>query len=560
MRELKPPARLRCAVYTRKSTEDGLDQEFNSLDAQYEACAAYILSQRHEGWTLVENRYDDGGFSGGNMERPGLKRLLGDVAAGRVDVIVLYKIDRLTRSLADFSKIVDVLDGAGASFVSITQAFNTTTSMGRLMLNVLLSFAQFEREVTGERIRDKIAASKKKGMWMGGPVPLGYDVANRRLVINQTEADLVRHIMQRYLALGSVRQLVDALAAEGRLTKAQRGASGPHRGGVPFQRGTLYHLLANRIYRGEIIHKGAVHPGEHEAIVPTDLWNAVQARLADQASGTATRIRAKQPSILAGLIHDGLDRPMTPSHATKGTRRYRYYVTRPDLLDAGPAWRIPAHDVEAMICQRLATLLGDCNALLDLVAGHDAQAIQRAVHAADLAVVRLRSGAAAERAGLCQKLIKRITLGDDKLTVEINTVGLASLVGIDGSTAIEPIRLECAALRVRRGHAMRLVIPSSSHPKVLTSRDEKLIVLLADAQAARQLVLASPELSLNRIANETGRCRTRLARLLGLSFLAPDIVLAIVEGRQPPSLTTAALSCAALPIAWKDQRALLGFA
>ena len=253
---------LRCAVYTRKSTEDGLLQEFNSLDAQYEACAAYALSQCHEGWALNPERYDDGGFSGGNMQRPGLQRLLADIAAGKVDIILVYKIDRLTRSLADFAKIVDVLDKAEASFVSITQSFNTHTSMGRMTLNMLLPFAQFEREVTAERIRDKIAASKRKGMWMGGPVPLGYAVENRRLIIVPEEAGLVRQIMQRYLTVPSVKALADDLNAEGYRTKIQQRTSGPHKGGCLFRRGTLYHLLANPIYRGKIVHKGEVFDGE----------------------------------------------------------------------------------------------------------------------------------------------------------------------------------------------------------------------------------------------------------------------------------------------------------
>ena len=290
---------MRCAVYTRKSTEDGLDQAFNSLDAQREACSAYVLSQRHEGWTLLPDAYDDGGFSGGNMERPGLQRLLGDVKAGRVDVIVIYKVDRLTRSLADFAKIVEVLDAAKASFVSISQSFNTTTSMGRLTLNMLLSFAQFEREVTGERIRDKIAASKRRGA-VDGPVPLGYQVQDRKLVVVEEEAQLVRHLLRRYLALGSVAELVEELAREGRTTKLQPSASGPHRGGVPFRRGTLYHLLTNRIYLGEIVHNGTAHPGDHTCIVDRQLWNDVQAALAQRGPGRTLRPRPT-PTRLAGM-------------------------------------------------------------------------------------------------------------------------------------------------------------------------------------------------------------------------------------------------------------------
>ena len=257
--------RLRCAIYTRKSSEEGLEQEFNSLDAQREACEAYVRSQKHEGWQALPALYDDPGYSGGNMERPALKRLLADIAAKRIDVVVVYKVDRLTRSLADFAKIVEVFDASAVSFVSITQAFNTTTSMGRLTLNVLLSFAQFEREVTGERIRDKIAASKKKGLWMGGQPALGYDVKDRKLVVNEAEAETVRMIFRRYLDLGSVRELKAALDAEGMVSKHRTAADGSAYGGQSFSRGALYQMLQNRVYRGEIVHKGAAYPGEHPA-------------------------------------------------------------------------------------------------------------------------------------------------------------------------------------------------------------------------------------------------------------------------------------------------------
>jgi DNA invertase Pin-like site-specific DNA recombinase len=302
---------VRCAIYTRKSTEEGLDQEFNSLDAQYEACTAYVTSQRHEGWTLNRERYDDGGFSGGNMDRPALKRLLGDVEAGRVDTILVYKVDRLTRALSDFAKIVDVLDARGASFVSITQAFNTTTSMGRLTLNVLLSFAQFEREVISERVRDKIAASRKKGMWMGGSVPLGYDLQDRKLVVNEAEAETVRHIMRRYTELRCGRLLLAELKEKGVLTKQR-----PERGGGQFQRGSLFYLLNNRTYLGEVQHRGTFYPGEHERIVGQQLWEAVQTALADSRTSERRRATCKSPSLLVGLVFDELGRRMQPSHAT----------------------------------------------------------------------------------------------------------------------------------------------------------------------------------------------------------------------------------------------------
>ncbi len=548
----------RCAVYTRKSTEDGLEQEFNSLHAQYEACAAYALSQRHEGWVLVPDRYDDGGFSGGTMQRPGMQRLMADVAAGKVDVILVYKIDRLTRSLADFAKIVEVLDKASASFVSITQSFNTTTSMGRLTLNMLLSFAQFEREVTGERIRDKIAASKRKGLWMGGTVPLGYDVVNRRLVINETDASLVRQIHSRYLELGSVVELADELNAQGHRTKLQQGASGPHRGGCIFRRGTLYHLLSNRIYLGQIIHKGEHFAGEHPPIVPAALWDAVQAKLTGSASGTSRRLRSLQPSLLVGLVYDGEGRAMTPSHATKPGRRYRYYITRPDQLDGTPAWRVSAHDLEHLVCSRLSELLMDQQALCEFAGSAPAETIQAMLRKADLLAATLRSGTARERAELLASMITRIDLGEECIETIIGPEKLAEVLGLEQTDSDQPIRLTLAAAKVRRGHQLRLVIPGPPLVIAAASRDEKLVALIAEAHAARQLIFAHPEQSIVNLAASNNRCRTRLGKLAALACLAPDIVTAIIEGRQPPTLTARALQDIDLPLAWPDQRALLG--
>src|ERR1700723_3153147 len=291
---------VRCAVYTRKSSEEGLEQEFNSLQAQREACEAVIDSQRHEGWVCLRAAYDDGGFSGATMDRPALQQLLADITAGRVDTVVVYKIDRLTRSLADFAKIVEILDAKGASFVSVTQQFNTTTSMGRLTLNVLLSFAQFEREVIGERIRDKIAASKKKGMWMGGVPPLGYGVQDHKLVMIDSEADTVRLIFRRYAEVGSVRLLKDELEARGIKSKSWTSASGRLVGGKPFSRGALYLMLRNRTYLGDIVHKGQFHPGKHTPIIDQPLWDAVQAQLASNAAERNSGTRNHQPSLLAG--------------------------------------------------------------------------------------------------------------------------------------------------------------------------------------------------------------------------------------------------------------------
>jgi site-specific DNA recombinase len=341
------------------------------------------------------------------MERPGLKQLLADVAAGKIDVVLLYKIDRLTRSLSDFARIVDVLDQAGASFVSITQSFNTTTSMGRLTLNMLLSFAQFEREVTGERIRDKIAASKRKGIWMGGPVPLGYIVCDRKLIIEPIEAEQVRHIMRRYLVLDSVRSLVDELNADGYRTKIQNRTSGPHKGGCLYRRGTIYHLLANRMYRGDIVHKGEAFPGEHEPIVSDELWDEVQRALANRSQGGSTRQAARWPSLLINLLYDGEGRPMSPSHSTRKAgnadtsaqrRRYRYYQTRPDA-EGGVAWRVTASDIEPLVRSRLATLLEDQQAIIAMAENRSAEVINATLSTSLGMAEKLRSHSTGEWCG-----------------------------------------------------------------------------------------------------------------------------------------------------------------
>ena len=355
--------RVRCAIYTRKSTEEGLDQEFNSLQAQRESCEAFINSQRHEGWVCLRAAYDDGGFSGATMERPALQRLLADITAGRVDTIVVYKIDRLTRALADFAKIVETLDARGASFVSVTQQFNTTTSMGRLTLNVLLSFAQFEREVIGERIRDKIAASKRKGMWMGGVPPLGYRVQDRKLVIIDSEAELVRSIFRRYAELGSVRLLKEELDAGGINSKSWTSAAGRVLGGKPFSRGALYLILRNRLYRGEIVHKGQSHPSDHIPIVDPPLWDAVAAQLAGNSAGRNSGPHTRQPSLLAGMLFDRDGNRMTPTHAVKRDTRYHYYVSRPRITKertkSSTGLRIPAAEIEQLVTSRVRQWLLD---------------------------------------------------------------------------------------------------------------------------------------------------------------------------------------------------------
>jgi len=354
----------RCAIYTRKSSEDWLEQDFNSLDAQREACEAYILSQKSAGWIALPEMYDDGGVSGGTLERPALQRLLSDIGASRIDTVVVYKVDRLTRSLNDFAKIVDAFDAKGVSFVSVTQQFNTTTSMGRLTLNMLLSFAQFEREVTGERIRDKIAASKRKGMWMGGLPPLGYDVEDRKLVINAGEAVIVCDIYRRYTILKSVRALKEELDSEGVVSKARIDRFGRQSCGKSLSRGALYLMLQNRTYRGEIAHRDNCYPGLHDAIVDATLWDEVQAALAENRVERVSRSGATAPGLLASLVYDDSGERMSPTHSNKHGTRYRYYVSqslikrgRPKA--SGSACRVPAADLEAIVEGRICAFLWD---------------------------------------------------------------------------------------------------------------------------------------------------------------------------------------------------------
>ena len=422
----KPIVRKRrCAVYTRKSSEEGLDQEFNSLDAQREACEAYVASQRSEGWVLVPDRYDDGGVSGGTLDRPALRRLLGDIERGLVDVVVVYKIDRLSRSLMDFAKLVDLFEAHEVTFVSVTQSFNTTTSMGRLTLNILLSFAQFEREVIGERIRDKFAASRARGMWMGGWAPLGYDVVDRKLVINEAEARLVRSIFERFAKLGSATKLVTELRASGARNKR----------GKPIDKGFLYRLLRNRLYRGEAVHKGTSHPGEHEAIISAGLWDRVQGILRESPRKRSATTRAQTPALLKGLLFGPTGHAMTPTHTRRGGRLYRYYVSTPLVKqgrDACPIGRVPAGEIERAVIDQLRTILRSP----EIVArtARAAQAIDAAITEAEVCEALHRFDPLwdelfpAEQARIVQLLVERIDLGEGELSISLRAAGLPSLV------------------------------------------------------------------------------------------------------------------------------------
>ncbi len=530
---------VRCAIYTRKSTEDGLEQDFNSLDAQREACAAYIMSQAGEGWEALPELYDDGGYSGGSMERPGLKQLLADIESHKVDVIVVYKVDRLTRSLADFAKIVDVLDSKGASFVSVTQAFNTTTSMGRLTLNVLLSFAQFEREVTGERIRDKIAASKKKGMWMGGTVPLGYEVQDRKLIINEQDARTVRHMFRRYAELRSVPQLADDFAAAGYGTKLRSYRNGRSAGGTPFQTGPLAQLLQNPLYVGKVRHKDHVYDGEHDAIIDQTLFDKVQAILATNRNDKALGRKARNPSLLTGMISDPDGRPMTPTHACRGSKRYRYYMTRlkPDEARSG-AWRLPSGEIERVVMNAVS------NYLASAPTSDTMEASVLANHISDNA--RL----IADLPTMCiSEKRKHLLARKARVQMHVDTI-IITLMNPDGS----PHSITIKAKLVDKGSDLKLAIAPDQGSAERTP-DPVLLRLVAHAFAAQDHIVH------NRPQPMVAMFSKRyLHQLIRLSYLAPDIITAILNGTQPPELTGRRIMRQnAIPLDWAEQRQMFGF-
>lgn len=560
--------RFNCAIYTRKSTDEGLEKEFNSLDAQREACEAFITSQKHAGWVAVSEPYDDGGLSGGTMERPALQRLLADIKSGSVQIVVVYKVDRLTRSLADFAKIVDVFDVHGASFVSVTQQFNTTTSMGRLTLNMLLSFAQFEREIAGERIRDKIAASKAKGMWMGGNVPLGYDVKERKLIVNDPEADTVRLIFQRYAELGSVRLLCHELDRLGVISKRREGARGVLAGGNRLSRGALYALLQNPIYQGLIGHQGKVYSGQHEAIVDAGLWERVRAKLARNRRVRTLGYIADEPSLLAGLILDRDGRRMTPTHAVKKGHRYRYYVSTHLItgrrLDNTKGWRIPASDVEGLVLDRLREFvatdkdLGEALSYFDL----DASSVRMAISKARKLVDDWTSLPRSELRELVRTVIENIKVDEDKVVVSLKPTGLVThLVGDECicATGRKPDGIELTIqVRLRRaGKGVQLVVGGG----IAEKPNVEMLALLRDAHATRDALITGRDETIDAIAKRLGIKRDLLSAHIRLTYLAPDIVRSLVDGRNPSGLTPAGLLsfCKDLPHDWRLQRAALGF-
>jgi DNA invertase Pin-like site-specific DNA recombinase len=556
-------SRKRCAIYTRKSSEEGLEQEFNSLAAQREACEAYICSQRHEGWVVARAHYDDGGFSGGNVERPALQRLVADIRGGRIDVVVVYKVDRLSRSLADFARLVEIFDTQGVSFVSVTQQFNTTSSMGRLTLNVLLSFAQFEREVTGERIRDKIAASKKKGMWMGGNAPLGYDAREGALVISAVEAETVRRIFALYREFGSVRRVKEEADRLGLQTKRRVTANGTERGGKPFARGHLYRLLSNPIYAGQITHKGQLFPGQHPALIDDETRTAVRDQLAANAGDHRHKVKSAEPSLLAGLLVDARGNRLTPSHAVKKGRRYRYYVSASLITETGTdrvqGWRLAAREIEEAVITILVEALSSPARLLDRFGTSGMSGGQtRKMQARAARLVAALIGSPEQRSPAIRELVDKIVVDEQTIIIRVRH---GPLLDRPTSSALDApndgaIELTAAVSIKRRGVGTRLVLLDAQHN--LPARcDPAMVKAIARGRAWFEELAGGRARSLQELAKRDGISRRYIRRLVGLAFLSPQVVEAILQGRQPVELTATRLTELDLPLGWAEQHRLL---
>jgi DNA invertase Pin-like site-specific DNA recombinase len=567
---------IRCAVYTRKSSEEGLEQSFNSLDARREACQAYILSQRQEGWRAINAAYDDGGFSGGLMERPGLKRLMGDIEARKVDTVVVYKVDRLTRSLADFAKMVEAFDARGVSFVSVTQQFNTTSSMGRLTLNVLLSFAQFEREVTGERIRDKIAASKRKGMWMGGMIPLGYDLKDRHLILNEKEAEHVREIFRLYLEIGCVKKLKAHFDQRGVKSKIRVSRSGNSSGGTTYSRGALYKILQNRIYLGEIPLKGQSYPGEHAPIIDRELWERVRILMAENVRSRRHGTNASAPSLLRGLLYDEGGNRFTPSHAVKRGKRYRYYVSQRVIKDAASAsvqpGRIPARELEKLVLVELRSFLSSADQVVNALAHpHDDLGITHAlIESADGYSKRLEGNSTSNLSEMLEVIVGRITVHQNSLEIQLDRARLrAHLLGPrfansqrqDATSDLnqEPVTLRTETKLKRSGGELRLIIPSQSTDRASGTAVPALVKAISRAHEWVRQIVAGEFKDQRAIAEATGLNERYVSRIIQSAFLAPQIVEAIVKGRQAPEMSLVTL-LDDVPLSWTEQTARINLA
>ncbi len=552
---------IRCAIYTRKSSEEGLDQDFNSLDAQHEACAAYIASQRHEGWKLQKERYDDGGISGGTLERPALKRLLNDIDVGRIDMVVVYKIDRLTRSLPDFVRMVDRLDAAGCCFISVTQSFNTSTSMGRLTLNMLLSFAQFEREVTSERIRDKIAASKKKGLWMGGVSPLGYDPhpdpMTRELVVNESEAVTVRHLFALYETHGCLNAVAREAGHLGLRSKRHVFSTGRVQGGNPFRRGHIYSVLRNPVYLGKIRHKDKVWPGNHPAIIDQDLWDRVHVKL--QAASARRRGQARatnrvgdQAGVahLTGIFRDETGDLLTPTHTQRHGRRIRYYISN-RLISGGTdpsGWRLPASAFEDAVAKVISGHLADQAKRHGILLNADMADAVSACDAASLLVTQIKTAGLA----LAAPIITSGEIVRGKIQITLDRIALAAALNLKPASLDPDLLVIAAPFTCRRRGVEMKIIAGDPVP----SPDTAMVRALRNAHHWSKDLRTGTQLA--QIAETQGVSKRYVARILPLAFLSPRLQSAILEGTQPVDLNLEKLVRTRLPIDWKDQERMLG--
>ena len=547
----------RCAIYTRKSTDDGLDQAFNSLDAQREACSAFIASQAGLGWKELPEQYDDGGISGGTMDRPALARLLAEIQAGRVNLVVVYKIDRLTRSLADFARMVELFETHEVAFVSVTQQFNTTSSMGRLTLNVLLSFAQFEREVTAERIRDKIAASRRKGLWMGGSVPYGYKAIDKKLVPCEPHAPIVRHIFERYVVLKSVR----ALAAELKIAP-------PTGFDRPAHKGWLYHLLANPVYVGLVRHKRQTFDGMHDAIIDQELFTQAQQVRIEQRQTTLARARQQSTHLLTGLLFDETGDRLTPTHSAKARKRSGYYISarlgKQRKRDADPGgWRLPRKELEAAVGEELRRIIRSEAVLrAGRPAGATTQEVADLLDAAGRLTADYDAMPFGERRTVIAAAFPTITIRSGILCFTINPRALvACLLGqspvLSEASETDLQHSERAFRLRRRGVETKLVLTGDQTQKRVP--EPSLVALILRAHSYLNAITGPSRPTLAEVAIVHEVPASEVSRILPLAFLDPIITKAILDGSQPPTLTVDALTrLTDLPLAWTEQRKALG--